>query len=226
MDQNDGHVHDYGEEHGESECRICGKVSYNHIWEDGWNSDDNSHWHDCERGDYDPIKDGDLDGSGYGDHDWVDTGEKRDGKTVYRCSVCGREKLVGSSVDPGPGPDDPKPPVTGDNNGSGNFAPPTTTSGNGGTTKPPVPGDDSGGNNGGTTTPPQPWETEATEKPPITNPPSDNIPDESDFNGKYGFEVEKGDNSLNASIADSTSSLIKAVLTEEERDKLINGTSE
>ena len=226
VDQNDGHVHDYGEEHGESECRICGKVSYNHIWEDGWNSDDNSHWHDCERGDYDPIKDGDLDGSGYGDHDWVDTGEKRDGKTVYRCSVCGREKLVGSSVDPGPGPDDPKPPVTGDNNGSGNFAPPTTTSGNGGTTKPPVPGDDSGGNNGGTTTPPQPWETEATEKPPITNPPSDNIPDESDFNGKYGFEVEKGDNSLNASIADSTSSLIKAVLNEEERDKLINGTSE
>lgn len=226
VDQNDGHVHDYGEEHGESECRICGKVSYNHIWVDGWNSDDNSHWHDCERGDYDPIKDGDLDGSGYGDHDWVDTGEKRDGKTVYRCSVCGREKLVGSSVDPGPGPDDPKPPVTGDNNGSGNFAPPTTTSGNGGTTKPPVPGDDSGGNNGGTTTPPQPWETEATEKPPITNPPSDNIPDESDFNGKYGFEVEKGDNSLNASIADSTSSLIKAVLTEEERDKLINGTSE
>ncbi len=232
VDQNDGHVHDYGEEHGESECVICGKVTYNHIWEDGWNSDENSHWHDCERGDYDPIRDGNIDGSEYGDHDWVNTGEKRDGKIVYRCSECEREKLVDSSVDPGP--DNPNPPVT-DNTGGGFVPPPATTSNDGGTTKPPAPGDGSGGNGGsgsgnnggGTTTyPPQPWETEGTEKPPVTNPPSDNIPDVDDFNGKYGFEVEKGSNSLNATVADSDSSLIKAVLTEEERDKMINGTSD
>lgn len=227
VDQNDGHVHDYGEEHGESECRICGKISYNHIWKDEWNKDDDyKHWHDCERGDYDPIKDGNLDGSGYGDHDWVDAGKNPDGKTIYRCSVCGKEKL-GGSTGPGPGPDNPNPPVTSD---QGGFTPPPSTGGNNGgdTTKPPSPGDNggNGSGDGSTTRPPNPWETEATEKPPIINPPTDNIPDEEDFNGTYSFDIEKGDNSLNATVADSTSSLIKAVLTEEERDKLINGTSD
>lgn len=242
VDQDDGHEHDYGDECGESECRICGKVSYNHVWSDGWNHNGDSHWHDCERGDYDPIRDGYLDGSEYGDHEWKEVERREptsteDGYVIYRCEVCGYEKR---EVIKRPGttdPDDPTPPDT----GTGGFDPPPSTSGGGNTTNPPPSGGDTtnppggnggsgdnGENNGGenTTYIPQPWETTSTELPPVTNPPINNLPDVSDFNGEFSFNIEQGGDSMPAKIMDSTSDIIKAVLSEDEQDKLINGTSE
>lgn len=230
VDQNDGHEHDYGDEHGESQCKICGKVSYNHIWSDGWNHNGDSHWHDCERGDYDPVKDGNLDGSEYGDHDWKEVERKaptstEDGYVRYEC-FCGAEKKEIL-------------PKTGGGNQGGNqggFEPPTT---GGDTTSPPTGGDTgnnggntggnndgSGGNNGNgggnTTYVPQPWETTSPENPPVTNPPSNDLPD---IKGDFSFNIEQGGASVPAKITDSTSNIIKAVLSEEEQNRLISGAS-
>ena len=253
----DGHEHKYSDsdtdECHSSECLICGKVTYVHVWEDSWSSDENSHWHDCERGDYSPIKDGNIDGSGYGDHDWEEVDRKEptqseDGWVLYRCEVCGREKREvlkwqdHNNPNPPVSGDDPTPPGSGNNptppgsGGSGGFVPPPSSgggssSGSGDTTAPPVTGGGtanppgSGNSGGSTTTPPQtqPWENTA---PPVTNPPSgNNIPDESEFNGNYNLTNEEASNSLNASIADNTSQLLTAVLTQAELDKLVNGNS-
>lgn len=264
----DGHEHKYHSDEDtdschSSECLICGKVTYVHVWEDTWSGDENSHWHDCKRGDYSPIRDGNIDGSGYGDHDWKEVERKEatkseDGYVLYRCEVCGREKSEvlkwqnpddptppGSGDDPTPpgSGDNPNPPGSGDNPtppgsgdnpdppgpGTGSFEPPPSS---GGTTNPPVTGGStvnppSPGNSGGnTTTPPQtqPWE-EIT-APPVTNPPSgNNVPNESEFKGNYNLSTEQANNALNASIADNTSQLLAAVLTQEERDNLVNGNS-
>lgn len=236
VEQDDGHEHDYGDEHGESECRICGKVSYNHIWEDGWNHNGDSHWHDCERGDYDPIKDGNIDGSGYGDHDWKEVDRKaptatEDGWVRYEC-FCGAEK---TEVLPKTGSNTPGNPSNPGNPG-GSFDSPGTSGGS--TTNPPPTGnnggDNSGGsggnggsgnNGGGSNYIPQPWETTSPDKPPVTNPPSVNLPDVSDFNGDFTFNIEQGGDSMPAKIVNSTSDIIKAVLSEEEQNKLINGNS-
>lgn len=252
----DGHEHKYEDsdtdECHSSECLICGKVTYIHVWEDSWSSDDNGHWHGCERGDYSPIKDGIIDGSGYEDHDWTEVDRKEptqsaEGWILYRCDVCGREKtttlpklepgnpnppITGDNPDPPGTGDNPTPPGTGTGTGGGGGFVPSPPSTGGGTTNPPGTGSGtvdppSTGNNGGTntTTPPQtqPWENTA---PPVTNPPGgSNIPNESNFNGNYNLSTEPANNALNASIANNTSQLLSAVLTQEELDKLVNGTS-
>lgn len=251
----EGHEHKYSDtstdECHSSECLICGKVTYIHAWEDGWSSDDNGHWHGCERGDYSPITDGNIDGSGYGEHDWkeVDRKEptsKEDGWVLYRCEVCEREKRETlRHTDPG-NPDPPvtdpsgsgsgsggsgsKPPVP-DNTGGGGFvpSPPATNttappSTGGGTVNPPSTGSGSGSTDN------RPSETQIWENtetaPPVTNPPTTTgIPDKPEFNGSYSLTMEENNNSVDASVADNTSELLSAVLTPEELADLVSGNS-
>ncbi|MCM1054503.1 MAG: leucine-rich repeat domain-containing protein [Bacteroides sp.] len=249
----EGHEHIYSgsdtDECHSSECLICGKVTYIHVWEDGWSSDENGHWHDCERGDYSPVRDGDLDGSGYGDHDWTEVDRKdptrtEEGWVLYRCDVCGREKREvleklssGGPTSPGSGDDTgtgSKPPVvTGSGSGGGGgYVSPSPTPGGGSTTTPPTTSGGtadtpSTGSGGASTASPytQPWENTQT-APPVTNPPSGNrLPNESNFGGTYNLSMEQANNALNASVANNTDQILSSVLTQEELDRLVNGTS-